>query len=111
MAQNLLLWFLVYLTGVNLAAFFLYGLDKYRARRKQWRIPEHTLLLLAFLGGCVGAAVGMALFHHKTRKTRFRDLYPPGYCALDGDCGPFWGQICVLALVLDEKEAKNLQNC
>lgn len=40
MAQNLLLWFLVYLTGVNLAAFFLYGLDKYRARRKQWLHPR-----------------------------------------------------------------------
>lgn len=89
MAQNLLLWFLVYLTGVNLAAFFLYGLDKYRARRLQWRIPEHTLLLLAFLGGCVGAAAGMALFHHKTRKTRFRVCIPLAIVLWMGIAGLF----------------------
>ena len=51
MASNLLLGLLVYLIGVNVVAFFLYGLDKYKARRQQWRIPEQTLLLLAFVGG------------------------------------------------------------
>lgn len=76
MASNLLLGLLVYLIGVNVVAFFLYGLDKYKARRQQWRIPEQTLLLLAFIGGGIGAAAGMALFHHKTRKTKFRVCVP-----------------------------------
>lgn len=46
--------------------------DKHKAKRHQWRVPEPTLLLAAFLGGCIGAMAGMALFHHKTRKTKFR---------------------------------------
>ena len=76
MASNLLLGLLVYLIGVNVVAFFLYGLDKYKARRQKWRIPEYTLLLLAFIGGGIGASAGMALFHHKTRKTKFRVCVP-----------------------------------
>ncbi len=67
---------LVYFLGINLVAFFLYGLDKYKAKHQRWRIPEHTLILLAFLGGCVGAAAGMGVFHHKTRKTKFRLCIP-----------------------------------
>ena len=72
MAHNVLLTLLVYLLGINLAAFLAYGWDKWKARRHQWRIPEHTLLALAFLGGALGAALGMRFFHHKTRKNKFR---------------------------------------
>ena len=57
---------------LNLTAFFTYGWDKCRAKKGQWRVPEHTLLALAFVGGGVGALLGMRVFHHKTRKTKFR---------------------------------------
>ena len=61
-----------YLLLVNLAAFVLMGLDKRRARRERWRIPEKTLFLPAVLGGSVGAIAGMYLFRHKTRHWYFR---------------------------------------
>jgi uncharacterized membrane protein YsdA (DUF1294 family) len=47
------------------------GIDKNRARKNRWRIPEATLLLFAFLGGSIGSLGGMYLFHHKTRKPKF----------------------------------------
>lgn len=62
---------LIYLELVNLAAFVLYGIDKYRAKRGRWRIPEATLILIAVIGGSIGALGGMYLFRHKTRKPRF----------------------------------------
>lgn len=62
---------LIYLELVNLLAFALFGIDKGRARRGRWRIPEATLLLTAVLGGSVGALGGMWLFRHKTRKPKF----------------------------------------
>jgi len=61
----------LYLELVNLAAFALYGIDKRRAKRGKWRVPEATLLLIAVIGGSVGALAGMYLFRHKTRKPRF----------------------------------------
>ena len=61
-----------YLLLVNLTAFVLMGLDKRRARRERWRIPEKTLFLPAVLGGSVGAIAGMYLFRHKTRHWYFR---------------------------------------
>lgn len=56
---------------VNAAAFLLFGADKWKARHSRWRIPESTLLLLAALGGSIGALLGMKIFHHKTRKPKF----------------------------------------
>lgn len=56
---------------INLYSFGLYGVDKYRAKKDQWRIPEARLLWAAALGGSVGALMGMYLFHHKTRKRAF----------------------------------------
>ncbi len=66
----------LYLAVANVAAFVCYGVDKRRAERGEWRIPERTLLTLAFLGGGLGAFLGMHVFHHKTRKLRFRLLAP-----------------------------------
>ena len=63
---------LVYLVLINLVTFFVYGADKRRARQGKWRVPEKTLFLLPLLGGSVGALLGMRVFHHKTRKAKFR---------------------------------------
>ncbi len=60
-----------YLIGINVLAFLAYGLDKWKARRDKWRVPEATLLLLAVLGGSVGALLGMCVFHHKTKHVKF----------------------------------------
>lgn len=61
-----------YLIGVNLLTFLAFGLDKYKARHKKWRIPEATLLLLAALGGSPAALLAMRVFRHKTLHNRFR---------------------------------------
>ena len=63
---------LYYLLAVNLLTFILYGVDKWRAHHKKWRIPETSLLLLAFLGGAPAALLAMHLFHHKTLHKKFR---------------------------------------
>ena len=65
-----------YLVVINVVAFILYGLDKAKAVKHQWRIPEATLLGAAFAGGAFGAFTGMIVFHHKTRKMKFRILIP-----------------------------------
>ena len=62
---------LVYLLGINLAAFCLMAADKRRARRHRWRIPEHTLFAAAIFGGSLGAILGMYLCHHKTKHWYF----------------------------------------
>ena len=59
-------WVLNYLLGVNILTFLVYGIDKSKAKRKAWRISECTLLMLAVIGGSVGALFAMRLFHHKT---------------------------------------------
>ena len=61
-----------YLLAVNIATFFLYGIDKYKARKGQWRISEATLLLMAVIGGSIGAWAGMRLWHHKTKHKKFK---------------------------------------
>lgn len=56
---------------MNMLAFCLMGVDKHRARTRQWRIPERVLFGAALLGGSAGAWAGMYLFHHKTRHWYF----------------------------------------
>ncbi|MBR6527763.1 MAG: DUF1294 domain-containing protein [Lachnospiraceae bacterium] len=63
--------FLSYLVLANLVAFAMYGIDKRRAIKDKWRIPEKRLLLAALFGGAPGALWGMILFHHKTKKAKF----------------------------------------
>ena len=70
MLENILV---VYLVFVNIAAFGMYGIDKQKAIRKQWRIPEAQLLAVAAIGGSAGALLGMQYFHHKIRKWTGRD--------------------------------------
>ena len=62
----------IYLLPVNFLSFILYGIDKKRARKREWRISEKTLIGIAVIGGCVGAILGMHIFHHKTRHWYFR---------------------------------------
>ena len=62
----------IYLIAVNVVAFFMYGIDKWRAKRSKWRISEATLLLLAVIGGSIGAWLGMKVWHHKTLHKKFR---------------------------------------
>ncbi len=59
------------LLALNLLALLLYGIDKARAKAGRWRIPEATLLALGFLGGALGALLGMRLWRHKTRHWYF----------------------------------------
>ncbi len=62
---------LVYLVLVNAAGLLFMFVDKQKAQRGQWRIPEATLMLTAAIGGSVGSLLGMYLFHHKTRHSKF----------------------------------------
>lgn len=63
--------FTVYLLIINGTAFAVMGMDKWKARRGKWRIPEKTLFMLAFLGGSVGSLAGMYGFRHKTKHRKF----------------------------------------
>ena len=62
---------IIYLIGINVVTFFIYGIDKWKARRGKWRIPEDTLIWLAIAGGSIGALLGMYLFRHKTQHKKF----------------------------------------
>lgn len=61
-----------YLLIINLVTFVTYGIDKRKAKKNKWRIPESTLLWLAVLGGSIGALWGMKYWHHKTLHRKFK---------------------------------------
>jgi len=61
----------IYLLIINVVTFFVYGIDKNKAKKQKWRIPEATLLLLAAVGGSIGALCGMSYFRHKTKHMKF----------------------------------------
>ena len=63
---------LLYITIINIIGFTLMGVDKKRAIRNAWRIPEATLFGTALLGGALGCTLGMRYFHHKTRHWYFK---------------------------------------
>ena len=69
--QPVITYLLWYLAAVNLVTFTVYGVDKAKARRGAWRVPEKTLFLLPLLGGSLGALLGMRVFHHKTKHWYF----------------------------------------
>ena len=70
--QNLIIYFII----INLITFFTMWLDKRKAKKGKWRIPENTLLLLVILGGGIGGIAGMYIFHHKTQKAKFVIGFP-----------------------------------
>lgn len=65
-------YLIYYLLAINAVAFIVYGIDKYKAKKAKWRISEATLLLLAVLGGSIGAWMGMKVWHHKTMHKKFK---------------------------------------
>lgn len=69
--MSVIVWIILYLIVVNVIGFIMMGADKYRARRRSWRIPEAHLFLVAIIGGALGTTLGMYLFRHKTRHWYF----------------------------------------
>ena len=69
---NILYICIFYLVAINLVAFFMYGMDKWKAKQSKWRISETALLGLAVVGGSIGAWLGMKTWHHKTLHKKFR---------------------------------------
>lgn len=63
--------FLIYLLVINIVGFVYMGIDKWKAKRNAWRIPEDTLFAITALGGGIGTIAGMYTFRHKTKKTKF----------------------------------------
>jgi len=68
---NQYIWLVWYLVIINFITFFVYGLDKAKAEGQSWRVKETRLLLLALIGGSLGAIAGMKIFRHKTKKVGF----------------------------------------
>ncbi len=60
------------LIAINALTFVVYGIDKWKAQQRSWRISETTLLLLAIIGGSIGALLGMQVWHHKTMHKKFK---------------------------------------
>lgn len=65
--QNIIIYFIV----MNLIGFFIMWLDKRKAKKGAWRIPEKTLFIITALGGGIGTNAGMYAFRHKTQKIQF----------------------------------------
>ncbi len=63
---------LLYFAFVTICGFILMGIDKRKAQKGAFRIPELSLFIIAFIGGSLGMLIGMYFFHHKTRKPLFK---------------------------------------
>ena len=61
----------IYLLVINIIGFLAMGLDKLKAKKDWWRIPEGTLMMICLLGGGIGTIAGMYKFRHKTKKLKF----------------------------------------
>ena len=64
-------YLLIYLLIINAVGFLLMLVDKSKARKKLWRIPEATLMTVAAIGGSIGSLLGMYTFRHKTKHIKF----------------------------------------
>ena len=69
MIANALLYYLIV---INVVSFLVYGIDKWKAKQGSWRISEATLLILAVIGGSIGALLGMKVWRHKTQHKKFK---------------------------------------
>lgn len=63
---------LLYLAAINIVSFIVYGIDKLKAKNGDWRVSEVTMLLLAIVGGSIGAWCGVKVWHHKTLHKKFK---------------------------------------
>ena len=88
MIANALLYYLIVITIVT---FLVYGIDKWKAKQGSWRISEASLLILAVIGGSIGALLGMRVWHHKTMHKKFKYGLPLILLA----------QIALIYLILD----------
>ena len=61
----------IYIVAINLFAYILYGVDKSKSKKAKWRISERALIIIALVGGSVGALLAMKKFHHKTKHKKF----------------------------------------
>lgn len=64
--------FTTYILIVNILGYFLMFLDKQKAKKHKWRIPENTLMLVAIIGGSIGSIIGMQTFRHKIKHIKFK---------------------------------------
>ena len=62
---------IIYLVVINIVGFFIMGIDKWKAKKNRWRVPENTLFVITALGGGIGTIAGMYTFRHKTKKPQF----------------------------------------
>ncbi|MGN1147424.1 MAG: DUF1294 domain-containing protein [Lachnospiraceae bacterium] len=69
--MTVILFIIAYFVMINLVAFSLMGIDKRKAIKGAFRIPEATLFVIALIGGSIGSILGMYTFHHKTRHFTF----------------------------------------
>lgn len=69
--MSVILWISIYLLAINIIGLSMMGIDKYRAKRRSWRIPEAHLFIVALIGGAAGTTLGMFIFRHKTRHWYF----------------------------------------
>ncbi len=69
--EMLRLLVLCYLLIMNIAGMIVCGMDKKKAIRHQWRIPERNIFMIAILGGSIGVLIGMHVFRHKTKHKQF----------------------------------------
>lgn len=69
--MNVITLLVIYFAAVNVTGLFLMGLDKHKAVKQHWRIPESTLFIVAVIGGSIGCIIGMYAFRHKTRRWYF----------------------------------------
>lgn len=73
--KTLLLFLVFHAVSINITTFVAYFVDKRAAIRHAWRVPENTLHVLEFLGGWLGALLAQKIFHHKTSKKSFRNVF------------------------------------
>lgn len=71
MTKYIIIALIAYFVLINLITCIVYGIDKRKAEKGKWRIPEATLIMLAAIGGSIGALYGMKHYHHKTQKIKF----------------------------------------
>lgn len=71
MSENLMIYLIGYPAVLNICSFVVYGIDKGRAQKGQYRISEKTLIILAAAGGSIGAWIGMRVYRHKTKHIKF----------------------------------------